>query len=475
MFGTTFLGHQGWLFQSDAACVLVDPLLCEDFGHLHALGYRVFPPRVWTGELPKLDAVVLSHEHDDHFDIPSLAKLDRAIPIYLSARSSSAARRILETMGFTVHPLVPGESRAFGDLELIPFTGDHVNVNCGDEWDALPFMVRHKTHGSFFTMVDITITPAHVEWAKSHAPKPGLVTWTNNALDWSHMADYLRERTEATQQSLMRMGIGHKLITEKWGTPAAMMMCAGGFAFVGDRAWLNDQVFCVDTEAVCNFMSTMYKKEKFYSAVPGQTFWLEGNKLKKVDPRAPFLGTAPQEQWPLRIKTARKQLPDYEPATGRRDLAPGDLDALAVCLGEFAKSLVGGPTFRSLYSMLASDAAGKTPTFAFVLRDGERTHVFEYAPSECGFRAGGDPHGYLAVFECWAADLLAVLRGELGPIGVMFGRARLSNAASKKLNFAISEDLYRFSHPLVRPAEVLAAYERTWKAVADTPQVFHRR
>ena len=50
MLSTTFLGHQGWLFQSKAASFLVDPLLCEEFGQAQALEYRVYPPRVFTFE-----------------------------------------------------------------------------------------------------------------------------------------------------------------------------------------------------------------------------------------------------------------------------------------------------------------------------------------------------------------------------------------------------------------------------------------
>src|SRR5580765_5391164 len=99
MFATTFLGHQGWLFQSDRAAILVDPLLCEEFGAAQQLEYRVFPPRALDlAKLPPLDAVVLSHEHDDHFDLPSLAKLSRKIPIHLSARSSTAAHQILREL-----------------------------------------------------------------------------------------------------------------------------------------------------------------------------------------------------------------------------------------------------------------------------------------------------------------------------------------------------------------------------------------
>src|SRR5438128_2720066 len=118
MFSTTFLGHQGWMFRSGRACLLVDPLLCEEFGHAHALAYRVCPPRILQLDgFPRVDAVVLTHEHDDHFDIPSLARLDRRIPIFLSARSSIAAYKILSEMGFQVHPLLPGRPLQIIDLE----------------------------------------------------------------------------------------------------------------------------------------------------------------------------------------------------------------------------------------------------------------------------------------------------------------------------------------------------------------------
>src|SRR5947208_1272588 len=130
MFVVTFLGHQGWMVRAGNSCVLVDPLLCENFGDIHALEYRVYPPRLMKPELfPPVDALILSHEHDDHFDIASLARLDRRIPVFLSAHSSSAAFAILREMGFTVASLVPGAAIDVGELQVIPFSGDHVSVN----------------------------------------------------------------------------------------------------------------------------------------------------------------------------------------------------------------------------------------------------------------------------------------------------------------------------------------------------------
>ena len=472
VFATTFLGHQGWMFRGTKAAVLVDPLLVEDFGTAHALEYRVFPPRVWTRDaMPALDAVILSHEHDDHFDIASLALLDRAIPIYLSARSSSAARTILDEMGFTVHAFVPGVPVKFGDLEITPFAGDHVQTGTGDEWDTLPFLVRStEGHGSFFSMVDIPITQQHVEWAAARAMRPGVISWTNNAMDWSHMASYLSERAEGTQKCFVDMGVGHKLVTSTWGVPAAMVMCAGGFAFHDELAWLNHRVFCVDTDAVCAQMTKVYKNEKFVSGVPGQTFVMQANKLKAIEPAAPFLATTPRDSWPSRAKQ-QTSVPDYAPATSR-ELAPGQLDALPAQLDAFAGSLVGGLTFRSLCSLLDSECEGRLPTFAIALRDGDRRHMFAYEPTACRFAPSELPDDrFIAGIECWAADFAAVLAGALGPIALTFNRSRLWSHV-KRFHFDIFPDLYRVSHPLRRPDAYLATYRRLWAAAKDTQPVF---
>ena len=468
MFVVTFLGHQGWMVRAGNSCVLVDPLLCENFGDIHALEYRVYPPRLLRPELfPAVDALILSHEHDDHFDIASLARVDRRIPVFLSAHSSSAAFAILREMGFSVSPLVPGVAVDVGELQLIPFSGDHVSVNCADEWDALPFLIRDKAgDGSFFSMVDVMMLPAHLEWAKAWAARPGLVTWSNNAIDWSHMSGQAAADV-GTEQCFRNMGTAHKLITSSWGKPSAMLICAGGFSFTGERAAYNERVFWVDTEAVCRQLSRLYPDEGFFAATPGQTFSMQGNRLLKVADSTPFLATPPRWQWPVRGRNPRLTMPDFAPATGRRDLLPGDAERLRKSLDELAVALVGGILFRSLHSMLAGEASGRRPTFALVLRHGAQgeKEVLEYDASACSFVPGISTHtadAYLAGWECWATDLLAVLQGEMGPIALMFGRARLWNALPQRFRFDFLEGMTRVSHPLSRPAAYLRLYQAIW-------------
>ncbi len=481
-FSTTFLGHQGWLIRSDRACLLVDPLLREDFGEAYALGYRVYPPRVVALDaFPAIDALLLTHEHDDHFDIPSLALLDRRIPVFLSMHSSTAASRVLADMGFAVRPLVPGEPLVIGDLEVVAFCGDHLSVNSDDEWDALPFLVRQLDGaGSFFTMVDIMMAPGHVEWAKACAPRPGLVTWTNNTLDWGYMADYLSDvaaREASTGPCVERMESGYRLVASRWGDPAAMLMCAGGFSFHGERAWLNERLFGIDPEAACDALDRRHGARKFFATRPGQTFRMQSNRLVAIDESTPFVGTRPRAEWPFRGRDPSVAIPDYPPATGRRDLASGELDALTVALQELAATLVGGILFRSLHSLLTVMTAGRKPTFALSLRDGTdgATHRFAYDANDCAFVAcgpGAPQAVYLAVMECWATDLLAVLRGELGPITLAYGRARFWNAMPHGFRFDLFEAMYRMSHPLRRPAAFLKTYRGLMERhAAATPRV----
>src|SRR5262249_31101963 len=104
----TFFGHQGWVFATSGARILVDALLVEPFGHSGGVGL-VWPPRKLDIEaMPPVDAAIFTHEHEDHFNIPSVNCLSRDIPVYIPERSSSAMRQFLQEAGFTVHALAAG-------------------------------------------------------------------------------------------------------------------------------------------------------------------------------------------------------------------------------------------------------------------------------------------------------------------------------------------------------------------------------
>ncbi|MEM6293113.1 MAG: MBL fold metallo-hydrolase [Myxococcota bacterium] len=111
------LGHASVLARTEDACVLFDPLL---YGEHHEGLYDVYPRRsLDTQKLPPLDAVVVSHAHLDHFDLPSLALVPRATPMLIA--DDREIESCLHGLGFHhVHKATNGSPVEVGDLTVTP-------------------------------------------------------------------------------------------------------------------------------------------------------------------------------------------------------------------------------------------------------------------------------------------------------------------------------------------------------------------
>ncbi len=74
----TWIGHATVLAQLGGLNVLTDPMFSERASPLQWVGpQRAQPPGVAMADLPHIDAVVISHNHYDHFDEASLRQLNR--------------------------------------------------------------------------------------------------------------------------------------------------------------------------------------------------------------------------------------------------------------------------------------------------------------------------------------------------------------------------------------------------------------
>jgi glyoxylase-like metal-dependent hydrolase (beta-lactamase superfamily II) len=74
----TFIGHSTFLIQTPAGNLLTDPMFSDRAGPFGLLGpRRVRQPAVRFDELPPIGTVLLSHNHYDHCDLPTLRKLAR--------------------------------------------------------------------------------------------------------------------------------------------------------------------------------------------------------------------------------------------------------------------------------------------------------------------------------------------------------------------------------------------------------------
>ncbi len=77
----TFIGHSCFLIRLPGLTVLTDPVFSERCSPVSFAGpKRVRAPGVALAALPKVDLVLLSHNHYDHMDLASLRKLRKRFP-----------------------------------------------------------------------------------------------------------------------------------------------------------------------------------------------------------------------------------------------------------------------------------------------------------------------------------------------------------------------------------------------------------
>jgi L-ascorbate metabolism protein UlaG (beta-lactamase superfamily) len=73
----TWFGHSSMLIEIDGKRILTDPMWSERASPIGWLGpKRWYPPPFELEELPKLDAVLISHDHYDHLDYRSIVRLN---------------------------------------------------------------------------------------------------------------------------------------------------------------------------------------------------------------------------------------------------------------------------------------------------------------------------------------------------------------------------------------------------------------
>ncbi len=108
----TWIGHSSFLVSLGGEHVLIDPVFSRRIGWLYR---RHGEPGLGVGRLPPLTAVLVSHNHYDHLDTPSLAALRRPLPAIVPL----GLGRRLARLGFEdVRELGWWQAAEFGSLRV---------------------------------------------------------------------------------------------------------------------------------------------------------------------------------------------------------------------------------------------------------------------------------------------------------------------------------------------------------------------
>ena len=81
----TWLGHASFLLSGCGVHLLIDPIFSGYCGPLRLLGFRrKIPPPCALEDLPPITAVLLTHTHYDHCDLPTLRRLGKQLPLLVA-------------------------------------------------------------------------------------------------------------------------------------------------------------------------------------------------------------------------------------------------------------------------------------------------------------------------------------------------------------------------------------------------------
>ena len=226
----TFLGHASWLVTTSHASILTDPVL-SDF---RDGSFAISPTRILNlRKLPKIDAVVLTHRHRDHFDLATLNLLDRETPIYCPV--DPVIRHALDRFAFTkVVPVSDWSRETFRDVTML-FTRsanpvpEHGVLFSDDEhlfWNQADTVVHADTIALLRAFVEQRIDLV------AHAYQPMMEMAVLDSLSLEFPIDDYAALLDAAR------------LLE----PRAVVPSSNGYRVTGKQAWINAYKFPVTRE-----------------------------------------------------------------------------------------------------------------------------------------------------------------------------------------------------------------------------------
>jgi len=132
----TYIGHATVLININGVRIVTDPLLRNQVLHLRRQK-RLIDPSV----VRNLDAVLISHAHWDHLDLPSLKLLGLSTPLIVPRGIAP----LLRGKGFQhVEELAVGESTFVGDVTIRATYADHhgARLRFGKSADCLGYLIE---------------------------------------------------------------------------------------------------------------------------------------------------------------------------------------------------------------------------------------------------------------------------------------------------------------------------------------------
>lgn len=133
----TWFGHSSFLVEVDQQRILVDPVWGEYASPGRVFGVkRFFAPPISLDDLPSIDAVVLSHDHYDHLNEPTIKLLKDKVPLFVAPLGLGAHLEYWGVPPEKIRELDWWGEVAIGDVRLVCTPARHFSGRAMVDRDA---------------------------------------------------------------------------------------------------------------------------------------------------------------------------------------------------------------------------------------------------------------------------------------------------------------------------------------------------
>jgi len=225
-FKFEYLGHAGWVIKNKDIKIVCDPWLNPE-GTFFSSWYQF--PRNDHIDLKSLvadvDALYISHSHNDHLDSWTLNHFDKNINVYIPKYEDPALKIILKRLGFSnVHQIDDYEDFYIGDIKLNIFKEE-------DHLDKDSCILLDDGQQKILNLNDCHLNPKIV---KELAPVDVLMVQFSGASWWPCVYDYdvdkMKDISTRKKENNMRRAIEYS----KWSQAKLSIPCAGPPVFLDE-------------------------------------------------------------------------------------------------------------------------------------------------------------------------------------------------------------------------------------------------
>ena len=267
--------NAGLLFEWKGFNILCDPCM---FGPCMIGSWTNYPPHIDVNDLPKLDAIWISHEHSDHYHEPTLSLFDKNIPIYLTKFDDERLVQRIKKLGFkNVIEIKTGEPVYLtDDIKLMSFNSASIWNDSISYWEFGNFSILNVNDAGFNWKIKDAIGDADVICLQFTGPT------SSYPIVWTHLTENEKRQIQLRMNAgMLRM---FKSIAETCNSTYVLPF-ANFFELANpEHQQYNEIIVKNSLEHVNNYFSRT--NLKVLDLIPGESW--DNNGFKRLPDREKF-------------------------------------------------------------------------------------------------------------------------------------------------------------------------------------------